>query len=275
MNNKVFTNVLKKWNDKLFRNKYYTNKDFIKAIRKAINIIIEIENTDVNDFNKLKKIKSLLALGTNRKLGKYVASLDLPEIITCKGACNGCYAVKSIRNKPNVRQARLYRLFVIDYACNDDNFKSLLINKILIDLQVFEDKLTKKYNHHLIVRIHSAGDIYCKEYLRLLLSIINKSYEMLPFVKFYTYTKTIDSDIILAINTVYKNFNIVNSLIPCKVGGKVKKCINFGNLDYCKEVIKNAIDTCVICPYKLNDKKNCMDNCDLCLHYEHVVFIAH
>lgn len=238
----------------LAKNEYYTHEDLQHAMKQACNFI----------YGNVNNVK-LLKIG-NHKLHKNTMIFDLPSIMTCKGACKSCYALKSERIYKNTRVMRLYHLILID-ACryNKDIYK-LVINQLYNEILEFSNK-----NMGMVfVRLHSSGDIYCNEYLQLILNLVNKCLK-LKNVKFYTYTKQLDNKTIDDINNKYYNFNIVKSILEDKHGNKY---INYGTIEYLKK-LKNNIDDLFICSYGTDKQATCMGNCHACTCHAHVAFIQH
>ena len=135
------------------KNTLYTDNDFDKAWEQFNMEQNKIKN---NDFVKM------LASG-NLKLGACVGVWDLPAIITCKGACVGCYALKAERLYKNTRVARLRHLLHVLYAMYNPLYKKAFINNFI-----------KNCNMYNIIRFHGSGDIFSENYKRILLDIVKK-----------------------------------------------------------------------------------------------------
>ena len=255
MNFKEFKNyfkkdVAKKYNVKNSKNIYYTNNDLKIAYQKAVQ------------FYK-KSFNPILLKQGNLKLEKNVLIWDLPSIITCKHACNGCYALKSERIYKNTRIMRAYHLAIVLMAI-DHKRKMSYLQKYLqneIDEHVKNFKLP-------VIRVHSSGDFFNKKYLQLWLQIAmnNKS------CNFYTYSKILTNSEIDIINKIMTNFNIVKSLINGKF-------INFGDNEYIEKLVnicKQEKEPCHVCDYGQKDSKmTCMGNCTACLYCSNVIFHKH
>ena len=235
------------------KNKYYKASDVTDAINLFNEIIAE------------HKVYKPFAMG-NLKLTSSCLIFDLPSIITCKYACKGCYALKAEMIYKSVRVKRLLNLIVINEILSNTENKNFLLN-------IFNDIL-KKYSKVFrfpIVRIHSSGDFFSKDYLNFWLEFVEK----FKTIKFYTYTKQLDNDEIDEINSKYKNFNIVKSLI--NLDGK--KYLNFGSLEEITD-LKNRLlasgQEAFICNYGIKENAEaCMDSCKKCLNCANILFKKH
>lgn len=210
-----------------------------------------------------KKYNSQLLKNGNLKLEKNVTIWDLPSIVTCKGACAGCYALKSERLYKNTRIMRGYHLAILLLALENKENYNYLYN--YLDNEIKKHGLAFKIP---VVRIHSSGDFFNKIYLKLWLELAlnNKN------INFYTYSKILCNDDINIINKVVNNFNIVKSLIN-------DKYINYGNNEYIEKIsniLKNQGEHVHVCDYGMkNSKMTCMGNCTACLKCSNVLFHKH
>ena len=231
------------------KNPLYTDDDFKKAWEQ-----FNIEQSKIKNGEYVK----MLASG-NLKLGACVGVWDLPAIITCKGACVGCYALKAERLYPQTRACRLRHLLHILYSMYNPLYKKAFVNNFI-----------KNCNMYNIVRFHGSGDIFHENYKKILLDIVNKCKK----VKFYTYTKILNNSNIDYINNNYKNLNIIKSIIDVNN----KKYINFGSIDYINDVkkeLKNNNMSCYVCKYQDMEHGMCMVSCKKCLTCPHVLFQKH
>ena len=195
----------------------------------------------------------------NHKLDKNCYIWDIAEGITCKGLCNGCYAVKASRQYPDTASYRLANTIISIMAIYSPVFKARMLANI-------ERQLQKARKQRLALRLHSAGDMFSYEYW-LLCNDIAKTVAKYG-IKTYTYSK---------FNYVKtsSHINVVESLIY--IDGK--PYINFGSDEYLKQVTTDmdAHDMpYYICSYgdKANEEK-CLGTCFACLHYTHVLFREH
>ena len=115
----------------------------------------------------------LLKIGSNSKLGKSIASFNLPAISTCPGRTsfceNLCYADKGFFSMPSIKKA---------YATAKDE----------ADSDTFADKINgelKSKPSIKAVRIHASGDFYSTEYLAKWTAIAAAN----PDVRFWAYTR--------------------------------------------------------------------------------------
>ena len=142
----------------------------------------------------LKEIKKLVTISDgNIKMGS-IPSISLPPIVTCnkKAPCtkSGCYALKSFRIYPSVRQA---------YNKNLDTFKRSpkeYFNAIDAWLKIKGPS---------IFRFHVAGDIPNLTYLSGMIQIAKNN----PEIKFLAFSKRYD--IITAAAYIPENLSIIAS----------------------------------------------------------------
>ena len=198
----------------------------------------------------------------NLKLGNNVAIFNMPVWITCKCMCEGCYAIKPERFRPSVRIQRAFHYEAVKLAVKDINKMEYLKNYIINEIQYY-NQIYKNF----CVRIHEAGDFYCKEYLNMWLDIISRCSDIM----FYTYTKQLNEDTINTINNNYNNLNIIKSIID-------NRYLNFGDNDYIKGVEKylNAIkQPYYVCKWDNKQSGYCMTQCNECLYCDKVLFVKH
>ena len=152
------------------------------------------------------KMKKLLSVGMNRKLGRKIGVFNLPQGVTCpwKTALCGriCYAGKAERCYPSARGKRQENF---DRAKKDDFAAEM-------KKEIQDRKLT-------MVRIHESGDFFNQEYLDKWVEIIAACPETL----FLCYTKSFPLDWTVALEL--PNFSILWSVdktttaaVPAKEG---------------------------------------------------------
>jgi hypothetical protein len=163
------------------------------------------------------------------------------------------------------KQTRVMRAFhfeIIKEALKDIKKREYLINYINIELR----RHAMLYSLP-VVRIHSAGDLFNEDYLKFWLDIIQRNQD----IHFYTYTKVLDNDTIDYYNQMYRNFNIVKSLINGK--------INYGDIEYIDSIAKTLEaekKPYYICQYGFKDNhQTCMGNCTACLNCSNILFKKH
>lgn len=112
-----------------------------------------------------------LKIGSNSKLGKGIASWNIPAVSTCPGrtqSCESvCYANKGLFKLQSRRYAEHYNL------AESDTFVDI------INAELATGKIKA-------VRIHAAGDFYSSDYIRKWIDIIRAN----PSVKFWSYTRS-------------------------------------------------------------------------------------
>ena len=122
-----------------------------------------------------------------------------------------------------------------------------------------------------IVRIHSSGDFYSKEYFKAWLDIVASCKD----VKFFTYSKSFEN-----VGVVPDNLNIIDSIINYNN----KNYLNYGTPEYIKK-LKNKIGG-FICPYEkivkkqkargiAKNKRFSCASCKYCFDKKKVLFNIH
>ena len=181
----------------------------------------------------------------NKKIDKACKVWNLPTTV-CFGKgkqCKGCYAKKAEYLYPAVM------------PCRTNNLKASVKSSF-----VFLMNLKLKFTRKTLFRIHESGDFYSQVYLNKWVEICINN----PKINFYGYSKKFDTLDFNLLNSL-ENVNIINS-IP-------KGILNFGNADYCKDLVKNK--GFYQCPCEIDETVKCMKNCFVCLHAEKVCFIKH
>jgi hypothetical protein len=116
-------------------------------------------------------LSKLLKVGSNSKLGKSIASWNIPAVMTCPGRTKECESV-CYANKGLFKMQRKLHLVNKDHADADD-----FVNNIKLEL------INKKIS---AVRIHAAGDFYDEAYLDKWIEIAKQN----PETKFWAYTRS-------------------------------------------------------------------------------------
>ena len=182
-------------------NPKYTQSDLKKSIEKASNIIVQIKNGTFKD--KIFKYGNL-------KLEKNIARFTLPEVITCKARCPGCYASKMLWK--TTRVYRLTNLLIIMNALRDEDFNNHFTKQIQKELQLHVKKCQREGKLPMF-RWHDSGDIFSMEYFNWMKKVMQVNLG----IKFYTYTKNTQVyqtfTMLKEIDGITHNFNIVNSFI--------------------------------------------------------------
>lgn len=119
-------------------------------------------------------VKNPLKTGTNSKLGKSIASFNLPPITTCPGRtklCESfCYATKGFYGFSSVKKS----LGDSKTKAEDSGFVTA------VNGQLARSRKTKA------VRIHAAGDFYSVKYVEAWTAIAKAN----PEVRFWAYTRS-------------------------------------------------------------------------------------
>lgn len=231
------------------KNSYYTEED----IKKAKQLAKQFYNGDYTP--------KMFSHG-NLKLGDNVAIFNMPVGVTCKCRCKDCYAIKPERFRLNTRIQRAFHYEVFELAKNDTVKMEYLKNYVINEIRYY-NQLYKNF----CVRIHEAGDFYCKEYLNFWLDIVSRCSDIL----FYTYTKQLNEVDIDTINNNYNNLNIIKSILD-------NGCINFGDDDYIQGVekyLQASKQQYYICTWDNKQSGYCMTQCNKCLYCDKVLFIKH
>lgn len=234
------------------KNKYYQPKDLKQAWELACK------------FYDKSYMPSLLKQG-NHKLAKNILIWDIPSIVTCKGACQGCYALKAERIYRNTRIMRAFHyaimLMSIDNTACYEYLKSYIISEINRHISLYNNP---------ILRLHSSGDFFDTRYLLFWLDISHECSN----INIYTYSKQLCNTSIDIINDTYNNFNIIKSM------PSIKKhyYINFGGHEYIQNLYNDLIkdgQKAFICSYGTDKQVQCGVNCTACLHCSNVLFYKH
>lgn len=197
--------------------------------------------------------RKLLKRG-NLKLSSKQGIWTLPRS-TCIGAgecAKWCYA-KKMENLKNVREGREWRL----EQSKRDDFVQKMIDEIV-------------QRNFKIIRIHEAGDFYCKKYLNKWSLIA----QLLPDVRFYAFTKAFQLDF----SHVPDNLVILQSY-GSKHDHKINKTKNTAKVI---ETVEEKRKSEYLCPYYLKHSggfTKCGESCSFCFSptpkVKHVVFFKH
>jgi len=174
---------------------------------------------------------------------------DLPAVKTCLNCStckDKCYAKKAEVQYTDTRIYRDTNFFM--YANNSD-----LLHKLICD-QLSKTKIT-------VVRLHSSGDFFSQDYISFWNSIVKQ----FPSIKFYAYTK-VESILDFTEIKANSNFNLISSFVHGN--------LNFGSLDYCKDL--KAKYKSFICPVTSGIKDiKCGKGCVYCVTKNNVCFVEH
>lgn len=114
---------------------------------------------------------ALLKIGSNTKLGKGIASWNIPAVLTCPGRTKECESVCYANKGLFKLQSNLHKT-----------------NMLIADTKEFVDDINKEFATGKIkaVRIHAAGDFYSERYIEKWIKIVKDN----PNVKFWAYTRS-------------------------------------------------------------------------------------
>lgn len=217
-----------------------------------------LQSAMITAFKEKSNIRSLFYNGFyfnpnrlvngNSKLHN-ILIFDMPAVKTCLNCndCkNRCYALKAEKQYTNTKIFRETNFFM--YSNSPELLKNLITEQL---------KMAKNIN---TVRLHSSGDFFSQSYINFWDDII----KMFPNINFYTYTKV---EKILDFSNIEKNknFNLISSFIHGK--------LNFGSLEYCKE-LKQKFNT-FICPATQIENIKCNKDCKYCIKNKNVCFVEH
>lgn len=209
----------------------------------------------LNSCNAIEKVepskvfKKYLPLDRgNKKLCKDILSFSLLPVVTCGGACKGCYDVKSMRHT-SARKKR--------YVNTSMAYHNLPELERLIFRQVKASKTVK------FLRLHVGGEFFSKEYVEFWKQLAIKIKEIKPYIKIYTYTKHVEY--IESLNEA--GINVVQSIYP--------EGYNYGSLEYIQTLAKKYNGS--ICPATLGKvpEQFCGDKCKACMVKKEVFFKLH
>ena len=249
---KRLENIKNQYMTSMQKNQYYKSIELKQAWQLAI------------DFFNRSYMPILLKSG-NHKLSKNILIWDLPSIVTCKGACLGCYAVKAERIYKNTRVMRAFHYAIMLMAFDDTSKKEHLKQVIISEI----NRHVVMYNKP-ILRLHSSGDFFNNYYVAFWLEIAKECSN----INIYSYSKQLPNNYIDDINSMFDNFNIIKSM-PCI---NKKYYINFGSHEYIEKLHDDLISDgqkAVVCSYGTDKEVQCGTNCTACLHCSNVLFYKH
>lgn len=216
-------------------------------VSKAFRNYDEQTSTRSLEYNNIFINPKRLVRGNSKLVN--ILIFDLPagkSCLNCSDCKDKCYAMKAQQQYVDTRILRDTNFFM--YANNPELLKELIVE------QLSGTKITT-------VRIHSSGDFFSQSYIEFWDEIIG----MFPNIKFYAYTKV---ENLLNFSEIEKNdnFNLIRSLINGK--------LNFGSLEYCKEL--KSVYGAYICPAtKKGSDVKCGKECSYCISNKNVCFIEH
>ena len=187
------------------------------------------------DQNKLLQARKRLTRGNKKVDGLLFSLPPIKACLNCSSCASACYAVKSFRQYPSVRNLW------------EDNHRLAKhgLGELYSDLV---DQLAKEKQD--LVRVHQSGDFISQDYVSMWEVIARKFKNKL----FYAYTK-VDHLLDLSYLEALPNFVLISSFIDGKR--------NFGSRAYVDELVKDH--GAVICPATLGEDVKCGSGCRLCM----------
>lgn len=194
--------------------------------------------------------------GTTGSLYKTILVWNLPAVLTCPGASEWCLSNcynADIRDDIFPINRWLENLWIIN------NFPDVFYYNIIKQLSE-----TKK---SCAVRIHSSGDFFSKEYIKLWIDIINKNRD----VHFWAYTRSFNCK---ELKPYLKELYMLDNMQLFLSFDKTIQVPNT-NLDWRRSYVYNNIDEAdahsrlykkgyIICPQQINHTINCA-SCGFCI----------
>lgn len=249
---KRLKNIKEQYFTSMQKNQYYKHNE----LKNAWELACQFYN---------REYTPILLKSGNHKLAKNILIWDIPSIVTCKSACNGCYAIKAERIYKNTRIMRAFHYAITLIALDDTNKKEFLKQIIISEI----NRHVLLYNNP-ILRLHSSGDFFNNGYISFWLELAKECNK----INMYTYSKQLDNKQIDDINGMFNNFNIIKSIPSIKN----KYFINFGGHEYIQKLYNDLItdsQEAYICSYGTTKEVQCGVNCTACLHCSNVLFYKH
>ena len=211
--------------------------------------LLDISKKELQEI-KAYKLKSGFLKNGNKKLGNKIYSFDLPAVVSCPNSdiCfKTCYANKGtfLYGGNNAKQSNTFNYTI---ALNDLKY---------LQKELIKEIIKKKIK---VIRIHSSGDFFSKEYFLMWCNIAKRFKNL----KIFTYSKAPQIEGL----KVPKNLNIIDSFITIDN----TKYLNYGNYEEISKM-RTKIKG-IICPVTIGKKIDC-SACKYCITKNKVLFVQH
>ena len=211
--------------------------------------LLDISKKELQEI-KAYKLKSGFLKNGNKKLGNKIYSFDLPAVVSCPNSdiCfKTCYANKGtfLYGGNNAKQSNTFNYTI---ALNDLKY---------LQKELIKEIIKKKIK---VIRIHSSGDFFSKEYFLMWCNIAKRFKNL----KIFTYSKAPQIEGL----KVPKNLNIIDSFITIDN----TKYLNYGNYEEISKM-RTKIKG-IICPVTIGKKIDC-SACKYCITKSKVLFVQH
>ena len=227
----------------------YLNNSSIKNNKyfKTHEELLSLSNKELQEIKEYKKRTGFLK-NANKKLGKNIYAFDLPAVVSCPNSdiCfKSCYANKGSYIWKSAKNSNTFNFAI---ALNDLKY---------LQKELIKEIIKKKIK---VIRIHSSGDFFSKEYF-LMWCNIAKHFEDLNI---FTYSKAPQIKNL----KIPSNLNIIDSFITIDN----TNYLNYGtyeNISKMRSQIKG-----IICPVTIGKKIDC-SACKYCITKNKVLFVQH
>ena len=211
--------------------------------------LLDISKKELQEI-KAYKLKSGFLKNGNKKLGNKIYSFDLPAVVSCPNSdiCfKTCYANKGtfLYGGNNAKQSNTFNYTI---ALNDLKY---------LQKELIKEIIKKKIK---VIRIHSSGDFFSKEYFLMWCNIAKHFKDL----NIFTYSKAPQINNL----KIPGNLNIINSFINIDN-------TNYLNYGTYKDISKmRAKIKGIICPVTIGKKIDC-SACKYCITKNKVLFVQH
>ena len=209
--------------------------------------LLSLSNKELQEIKEYKKRTGFLK-NANKKLGKNIYAFDLPAVVSCPNSdiCfKSCYANKGSYIWKSAKNSNTFNFAI---ALNDLKY---------LQKELIKEIIKKKIK---VIRIHSSGDFFSKEYFLMWCNIAKHFKDL----NIFTYSKAPQIKNL----KIPSNLNIIDSFITIDN----TNYLNYGsyeNISKMRSKIKG-----VICPVTIGKKIDC-SACKYCITKNKVLFVQH
>tara|TARA_R100000808_G_scaffold4035_2_gene13553 strand:- start:849 stop:1547 length:699 start_codon:yes stop_codon:yes gene_type:complete len=227
----------------------YLNNSSIKNNKyfKTHEELLALSNKELLEIKAYKKSTGFLK-NSNKKLGKNIYAFDLPAVVSCPNSdvCfKTCYANKGSYIWKSAKNSNTFNFAI---ALNDIKY---------LQKELIKEIIKKKIK---VIRIHSSGDFFSKEYFLMWCNIAKHFKDL----NIFTYSKAPQIKNL----KIPSNLNIINSFITIDN-------TNYLNYGLYKDIVKmRAKIKGIICPVTIGKKIDC-SACKYCITKNKVLFVQH